>query len=187
MLEIASAIGGLGYIVLARFQRAEAWVFWLLSSVGYLVVFWMNELYGQSALQLFFVASAFYGYWCWRRIALHQNATSEGSSIAQLSREMRLLSLGAGSLGAAGGGALIFLQTAQLSSFIDAGLASFSVVATMLAAKKYLECWHYWIGINSVATIFFVTQGLHATAFLYATYCLFSVWAFTGWRKAIGR
>ena len=59
-------------------------------------------------------------------------------------------------------------RTSRSLPFWDGGLVAASLAAQWMAARKWLENWLVWIGVNVVSVGVFVSQQLHLTTALYA-------------------
>src|SRR5512137_1444696 len=68
------------------------WPLAIAASLLYGLLFWDSRLYGESALQLFFVAVALWGWWQWLR---GRQADGSGLRVRFLSRRGRLALLAA--------------------------------------------------------------------------------------------
>ena len=66
-VEAIAALLGLAYLLLAVRRNLWCWLCAFLSTSIYLVLFAHAKLYMQSALQVFYLAMAIYGYIEWRR------------------------------------------------------------------------------------------------------------------------
>ena len=62
---------------------------------------------------------------------------------------------------------------------MDGGLVAASLVAQWMAARKWLENWLVWIGVNVVSIGLYLSQRLLPTTGLYLLYL---VMAFVGYR-----
>jgi nicotinamide mononucleotide transporter len=60
---------GLSLAMVAANMRVHpvGWPLAIASSLLYALLFWRERLYGEAGLQLFFVAMALWGWWCWLR------------------------------------------------------------------------------------------------------------------------
>ena len=87
---------------------------------------------------------------------------------------------------------LSFLSGTLLSSFTDSAvpfLDAFvtwgAVVATYMVAKKLLENWLYWLVIDSISILLFISRDLWLTACLFGVYIVIIVFGFRLWSKAL--
>jgi len=172
----------LAYLVLAVRQHIACWLFAALSSAIFLWLFARADLLMQSALQVFYIAMAAYGWYSWRG----------GLSAAQASRLVVRwpLMYHAGGIAAI---ALLSTVSGWLSPsdgsvavrYVDALVACGSVFATWLVARKVLENWLYWIVLDSLAAGLYWSQGLIATALLFVLYAAIAVQGYRSWRSSI--
>lgn len=64
---------------------------------------------------------------------------------------------------------------------LDIGITVFSLLATYLTVKKYIQSWYYWSAIN-IATIFLVWPSeLYLTACLMIVYVIIAIKGLLGW------
>ncbi|XVJ69338.1 MAG: nicotinamide mononucleotide transporter [Rhizobacter sp.] len=66
-LELLGFVLALVMVVCNIRVNPWAWPLAIISSLVYALVFWQSKLYGESGLQLFFVAMALWGWWQWLR------------------------------------------------------------------------------------------------------------------------
>lgn len=168
----------LAYLLLAVRQNPWCWACAIASSAIYLALFMRTALPLQAALQAFYVGMAVYGWLAWR-------GGGDPDSVLAVSRWRLRRHLGAGALVAAftlaAGAAAARYGSAQ--PYADAFVASSSVLATWMVARKVLENWLYWIVIDSVAAVLYWTQGLHATAALFVVYVLIAARGLIAWTR----
>ena len=179
-LAVALAIA---YLLLAIRQNAWCWAFAIASSALYFMLFLRAGLVMQSALQVFFIAMAIYGWRQWRG-----TATRAPAPIRRWPAPRHVIALLAVGLATVVNGALVGHEGAGVVPYADAGVAWASVLTTWLVARKIIENWLYWIAIDVVAAVLYGSQGLHATAALYVLYAALAVRGYLEWRReaAIG-
>lgn len=153
-----------------------AWPLAVLSSLMYALLFADSRLYGEAALQFVFIGAAFWGWWQWRR---GRGADGAPLRVHHLSR--RGLALLAAATLAAWPllGLLLDRATDSDVPYFDALPTVASLAAQLLLARKCVENWPLWVGVNVVSVALFAHKGLWLTVMLYA---LFAVLALLGWR-----
>ena len=177
-LEWFAVLLAIAYLLLAIRQNPWCWAFAIVSSVLYLVLFSRAGLVMQSALQLFFIVMALYGWRKWRG-----TATSAPLPVRCWPWPWHLFALAGVALATVVNGALIARDGAGLVPYADAGVAWASVFTTWLVARKLLENWLWWIAIDVVAAALYGSQGLYATSALYLLYAALAVRGFQSWRR----
>jgi len=162
-------------MVLANFRvNPIAWPLAILSSLMYALLFADSKLYGEASLQFVFVGAAFWGWWQWLR---GQGDDGTPLRVHHLSRRGGVL-LAAATLTAWPLMGLLLQQDSDVPYF-DALPTVASLAGQILLARKCVENWPVWVGVNIVSVALFVHKGLWLTVVLYA---LFTVLALLGWR-----
>ena len=64
--EIIAVLASLTYIVLASREHRGCWPAAMLGSTIYVIVFFQYQLYMDSALNIFYVVMAIYGWLMWK-------------------------------------------------------------------------------------------------------------------------
>lgn len=181
--EWVAVLLALGYLVLAVRQNAWCWACAIASSAIFLVLFARAGLVMQAALQVYYVAMGGYGWWAWRR------GSRDGAALA-VSRwrpARHAAALAVLLLAAAANGWIVARVQGGWVPYIDAFVAWTSVLATWMVARKVLENWLYWIGIDSVAAALYWSQGLQATAVLFVLYVVIAARGYLAWRAGLAR
>ncbi len=179
-LETLGVVFALLYLVLVIRQNIWCWAAALVSTSIYVYVFLDAKLYMESALQVFYIVMAIYGWWQWRgddagnslpisRWGLPQHAIAIGTILA-----LSLLS-----------GLLLSRYTSAALPFIDSLTTWGGVVATYMVARKVFENWHYWFVIDSISVYLYFSRGLTQTAVLFVLYLVLVVVGYLAWRKAL--
>jgi len=154
------------------------WPLAILSSALYALLFAKSRLYGETALQLLFIAMALWGWWQWLR-GRADATDGHALRIARLSPRGWALSLGATAL--LWPATALFLRHATDTDvpWWDGFTTALSVVGQVLLGRKLLENWLAWLVVNLVSVGLFAYKGLWLTVVLYA---LFAVLSVAGWR-----
>jgi nicotinamide mononucleotide transporter len=78
-----------------------------------------------------------------------------------------------------------WMQFGAALPFTDAFTTVFSIIATILVARKNLENWLYWIVIDIVATGVYINREMYPTALLFFLYTLIAVFGWINWKNMI--
>ena len=65
--EILAVVLAIAYLVLAIRQNIWCWAAAAVSTLLYLFIMYQSRLYMESALQLFYLGMAYYGWYQWRK------------------------------------------------------------------------------------------------------------------------
>lgn len=182
--ETTAVVLAVIYLVLAIREIRWCWVAGFASSLLYLDLFFRASLYMESALQVFYMAMAVYGWWCWRpREAPAHGADGTGPTRPDIERRPPAwhACVFIGVLLLAGLNGWILRQTTDAAwPYVDAFISWGSIVTTWMVARKLLENWGYWLVLDGLALVLALERGLHLTAALFALYL---VLAAIGWRS----
>jgi nicotinamide mononucleotide transporter len=178
-LELAGFVTTwLGIWLTAR-RNMWCWPITLAADVIYVLVYYRVMLLSDSLLQVFFVGFTLYGWWHWSR-GIRQMGEVR---VAPLPARSMLLALAAGVAGAVIlGFPARFLHAAL--PFLDATLASYSLVGSWWQARKHIANWWLWIVVDTVYVGEYIYKDLWLTAVLYAGLVVLAVIGLYDWRRA---
>lgn len=177
--EAVAAAIGLAYLLLAVRRNLLCWLCAFVSTTIYLVVFARAELYMQSALQVFYLVMAVYGFLQWRK---GRNAEGE-LLIRSWTAKEHAVAAGLVALATVINGWLLVKQTDAAAPYLDSFVTWASVVTTWMVARRVIENWLYWIVVDAVAAYLYFTQDLMATTLLFVIYLGIVVRGYVAWRR----
>ncbi len=178
-LELAGVISTVLGIWLTTQRRLLCWPVVLVADVIYLEVFYRARLFSDALLQALFVVFTLYGWWHWWR-----GARDDGEiAVVLLGKRGRIGGLLAGAAGAVVL-AQVMVRVGAALPWLDATLASYSLVATWWAARKHIANWWLWIAVDVIYVGEYVYKGLQATAVLYAGLVALAILGVREWRRA---
>nr|WP_315466840.1 nicotinamide riboside transporter PnuC [uncultured Undibacterium sp.] len=178
-LELLSFLLSLITVVLTIRQVHWAWLFAILSSALYGLVFFDAKLYGDSALQLMFIVVSVWGWSQWL-------ASSDRTSVLPvsfLSGQDRLFA-GVAWLGifAILYGFLHFVTDTDVA-LADGFLTAGSLLGQILLSRKKIENWYIWIIVDVLYVALYLYKNLILTALLYSIFVVLAVIGARAWRK----
>jgi nicotinamide mononucleotide transporter len=180
-LEVIAFALALGCVVCNVLEIHWAWPLAIASSLLYAWLFFVSRLYGDVAVQAFFVLSSIWGWYQW----LFGRRTDAGGAAAPLAiarlGHARALAVVVAWLAAWP------LLGALLERFTDTDVPYFnafptagSFIGQVLLALKFVETWPVWLVVNTVSVVLYATKSLWLTA---ALYVIFATLAVAGWRR----
>jgi nicotinamide mononucleotide transporter len=177
--EAIAAALGLVYLLLAVRRNLLCWLCAFVSTAIYLVLFARASLYMQSALQVFYLIMAVYGFIDWK------NGRTEATGVLIRTWTMRQHAMAALAVAIATvvNGWLLVEHTDAAAPYLDSFVTWSSVITTWMVARRVLENWLYWIVVDALAAYLYFTQGLVATTVLFVIYLGIVVRGFFVWRK----
>ncbi|RJG15538.1 nicotinamide riboside transporter PnuC [Massilia cavernae] len=179
-LELVSFVLAVITVLLNIRQNHWAWLFAILSSATYGVVFFGALLYGDMALQLVFIAVSVWGWYQW----LHGGAHHESLQVTRLKQRGIAYSIGAWIAGFVL--IALFLRTYTNTDVphIDGFLTAGSLVGQLLLSRKKVENWHVWIAVDVLYVGLYVYKGLMLTAILYAVFVVMAWIGLRAWSRS---
>jgi nicotinamide mononucleotide transporter len=175
--ELAAVALGIAYLLLAMRESLWCWYAAFASTAIFLFIFWQVGLVMESALQVYYLAMAVYGWWQWQR-------GRQGSGELAISRwntKQHLVAVTSILLFSAASGLLLQQLTGAALPFLDSFTTWGSVLTTWMVTRKILENWLYWLVIDSVSIYLYIDRELYLTALLFATYLVIVIFGFKAW------
>ena len=179
-LEGLAAAFGVVSVYLSTRQSIWSWPTAIVNVAIYTVVFYQGRLYGQMGLQPIYLVLSVYGWYQW----LHGGAQRTELRVTRASPRL-LAALGLLNLAAWMALAAILRRTDAALPWLDALLTTTSLVAQWMMTRKILENWILWIAVDVVYVPTFISQGLYATAMLYAAFLVLALMGVVEWRRSI--
>ncbi|MTW11349.1 nicotinamide riboside transporter PnuC [Pseudoduganella eburnea] len=176
-LELLSFVLSVLTVWLNIRQNHWAWLFAIVSSATYAVVFFDARLYGDMALQGVFIAVSFWGWYQW----LHGNQGKQ-LGVSALTMRGRVLS---GLAWLAGFGILAWFLRTYTNTDVpnaDGFLTAGSLVGQALLSRKKIENWHVWIIVDVLYVALYVHKGLMLTAVLYGMFVAMAIAGLLAWQ-----
>ncbi|QIB66650.1 nicotinamide riboside transporter PnuC [Kineobactrum salinum] len=178
--EVIAVALGIAYLLLAVRESLWCWYAAFGGTAIYLWLFWQVRLPMESALQLFYLAMAVYGWQQWR-----SGARSDGRTrpISRWPARTHLFAIITVLSASAVSGALLQRYTDAALPYLDSFTTWGSVLTTWMVARKVLENWVYWLVIDSACIYLYLERGLLLTAVLFMVYLIIVVFGFFQWRQ----
>ncbi|AZQ84464.1 nicotinamide riboside transporter PnuC [Colwellia sp. Arc7-635] len=189
VMELIAVIASLLYVVLAAKGNIWCWPAAILSTVLYTVIFYDVYLWMDSALQLYYLLMAAYGWFCWRKNNGSNNTPSNNHNqskallYSQWSLQRHGIAILALTLLSLVLGWLMANYTPAHFPYLDSATTVFAVFATYLVTQKVLENWLYFIVIDFVSIYLYIEKSLIPTAALFAAYVVLAAYGYWQWRK----
>lgn len=179
-VEIFAAASGFLAVLLAVRNRVENWPVGIASCAVFVVVFAQARLYISLGLQLLYIGTSIFGWWSWR----HRGP--EGQTLPVRTLPLFPLALVfVGSILAVLPVGWLLSHSANPAPYWDAAIGTFTLVAMLLMARRFLPHWYFWTVANLLGMGLYARQGLYFTALLWASYQALCVAGMISWRKLL--
>lgn len=177
-LEIAAFILNVLGVWLTSKQYRICWLVNIVAVMLYMVIFYQVHLYADALLQGVFIIMQLYGWLSWTKASAAKPLHAGYMNQAVMARSLLI--------GAAAGlvlGLLFSTYTQASLPWLDSMLASFSLVASYWAARKYIESWAMWCVLDALYVLMYLHKSLNLTAFLYFIFILLALNGWRMWKK----
>ena len=181
--ELAAVIFAIAYLLLAVRENVWCWLFAFVSTAIYTTLFWDVSLLMDSALNVYYMAMAIFGWYQWTRGGVGRDAEPHALAIRSLSGRQHGLIIISIMLLTGISGYLLSQHSDAAWPYVDSFTTWASVITTYLVTRKYLQNWLYWIVIDAVSVPLYVDRGLKLTALLFVIYIIIAVLGYFNWQK----
>jgi|UniRef100_UPI0040493AD6 nicotinamide mononucleotide transporter len=144
------------------------------------IVFYHAKLYADMKLQGVYLIVLAYGWWHWSQPRDDQQVLR----VTRLTWEGRIGCIVTGLCGAFLWGWYLKANTDAAMPYRDAFIASFSILAQWLQARKKLENWIGWMVVNLAAIAVYWMAGLYWFAVLYLLFFVLAIGGHFEWLKS---
>jgi len=177
--EMVAVFFAIAYLLLAIKESIWCWPAALVSTMIYVFLFFDVNLYMESALQIFYILMAIYGWVLWR----HHGDDQQDLHISSWPAKYHLLAISLVILLVIISGFLLIENTDAVYPWLDSFTTWGAVITTWMVAKKILENWLYWLVIDSVAIYLYIQRDLYLTAVLFIVYVILCFVGYKQWHK----
>ena len=181
--EMTAVIFAIFYLLLAVKENILCWLFALMSTAIYTVLFWDVSLLMESALNVYYMAMAVFGWYQWTRGGHNGDGEPHALAVQSMSARQHALVIIAIVILSSVSGYLLGEHSSAAWPYVDSFTTWASVITTYLVTRKYLQNWLYWIVIDAVSVPLYIDRGLGLTALLFAAYIVIAAFGYLKWRN----
>lgn len=182
VIEITGAILSLIYLYLSINQKVSLWLFGIISSLFYIVVFFQSKLYADMSLQFYYIVISIYGWTNWKR---GKEGTNNNLPATRISKRLWLNIIAATLV-------IYFIYYLVLTGFTDSTIpkadslvGALSIIGTWMLARKFIENWLVWIVADGLCVGLYLYKDLYPTAILFIIYTIMSIDGYWQWKKTL--
>ncbi|HJN53358.1 MAG: nicotinamide riboside transporter PnuC [Pseudomonadales bacterium] len=177
--EALAVVFGLAYLILATRENILCWYAALIGTAISIYVFWDASLLMESALQVYYIIMAVYGWYQWR----YGSKDDDPLPIAMWRPRTHVLAIVSVLLISAISGYLLARNTQAAWPYLDSFTTWASVLTTYMVAKKILENWIYWLVIDSLSIFLYMERDLYLYSLLFFLYIIIAVFGLLQWQR----
>jgi nicotinamide mononucleotide transporter len=180
--EFAAVVFAILYLLLAVRENVLCWFFAFISTAIFTVLFWDVSLLMESALNVYYMVMAVYGWYQWTRGGTNGDQQPQALEIQSMTGQQHVLVITAIAILSFISGYLLGEHSDAAWPYVDSFTTWASVITTYLVTRKYLQNWLYWIVIDTVSIPLYIDRGLSLTALLFVAYVVIAVIGYLKWR-----
>jgi nicotinamide mononucleotide transporter len=181
--ETVAVILAIAYLLLAVKENILCWFFAFISTAIYTVLFWDVSLFMESALNVYYMAMAVFGWYQWTHGGKNGGEKPKALGVQTMTGKQHLAVIASIAILSFASGYLLNEHSAAAWPYVDSFTTWASVITTYLVTRKYLENWIYWIIIDAVSVPLYIDRGLNLTAVLFVAYIVIAVIGYFSWRE----
>jgi len=175
--EVLAVISAMAYLLLAVKESVWCWLFAFISTLIYTALFWHVSLLMDSALNVYYMAMAVFGWYQWTRggpISLPVKSLNFRQHLWIIATIVILSVIS---------GYYLSEHSSAVWPYVDSFTTWASVVTTYLVTQKYLQNWLYWVVIDAVSIPLYIDRSLSLTALLFVFYVIIAVFGYFKWKR----
>ena len=180
--DFAAVVFAILYLLLAVRENVLCWFFAFISTAIFTVLFWDVSLLMESALNVYYMVMAVYGWYQWTRGGTNGDQQPHALEIQSMTGQQHVLVITAIAILSFISGYLLGEHSDAAWPYVDSFTTWASVITTYLVTRKYLQNWLYWIVIDTVSIPLYIDRGLSLTALLFVAYVVIAVVGYLKWR-----
>ncbi|WGQ07963.1 nicotinamide riboside transporter PnuC [Pedobacter gandavensis] len=181
-LEWLGVFSGFICIYLATKENVLSWPISIISVIAYAWVFLDAKMYGDMALQFYFLFTAFYGWYFWIR-----KKEVNDKPVANLSRKGWWIAIGSIVILSVALGLFLDHFTDTNVPYEDGFCTAMSFVAQLMLSRKILQNWILWIIVDLCYIPLYIYKNLNLSAIFYAFLVAIAIKGYIDWRKTYRR
>ena len=179
-LDILTTILGLIYIWLEYRAHIALWIVGIIMPALDVYLYYSHGLYGDAGMAVYYTLAAVYGLCVWK-FKKTRKLKQELPIIHMPKRQY----LPAMVFFFVSWGGIYYVLTRWTDStvpLLDSFTNALSFVGMWALARKYLEQWLFWIGVDAVCLFLYIQKGIPFTAGLYGLYVVIAVMGYFKWK-----
>ncbi|MCK5491061.1 MAG: nicotinamide mononucleotide transporter [Candidatus Pacebacteria bacterium] len=194
-IEFFGTIFSLWCVWLVAKNNILTWPVGMVGIVLFGFLFWQIQLYSDFIEQIYFFFMSIYGWWMWSSMKkTKQKTTQTKLKITLNSKQSNKIYVVVIVLGTIVMGYFvghidlyfpqIFPEQASFP-YLDAFTTVMSFAATILMAKKKIECWYLWILVDVIGVGLYFEKDVVFVSFLYLIFLFIATKGYFIWRKEL--
>lgn len=178
LIEAIAAIASAWSVWLLAKNNPLGWWIGLIGVIAYGAVFSQVKLYGEVALQSFYLITSLQAIYIWLRGG--ENSTEK--PVCRISQRWLILTAVLVAVGVFGL-RTVLISLGGAAPFWDALTTILSAIAQLYLMERYLESWYLWIVADTIYVPLYASRGLYLTSILYAIFWLMAIYGLQNFQR----
>ena len=170
LIEAIAAIASAWSVWLLAKNNPLGWWIGLIGVIAYVAVFYQVKLYGEVAIQFFYLITSLQAIYVWLRGG--DNRTEK--PVCRMDQRWLILTAVLVTVGVFGLRTVLVYWGGAVP-FWDALTTILSAIAQLYLMERYLESWYLWIVADTIYVPLYASRGLYLTSILYAIFWLMAI------------
>jgi nicotinamide mononucleotide transporter len=184
IFEWLATISGFIYIFYTIREDVRLWLYGIISSALFALIFFKTSIYANSFLYIYYVIIGFYGWYTWSRA--EKSPDMKSKLTIHRSPVLKLIAYIALSIASAIPVYFILKRYSDSEApLIDALLTTGGMVATWMLTQKLIEQWIFWIIIDLIWCGLMFYKGMYPTMLLFTAYTVLAFKGYFEWKKEL--
>lgn len=181
-IELTGAVLGLLFIMLEIRQHILLWPVGIATSTFYVIVFFQAKFYADMSLQFYYILISIYGWYWW---IFGKKSHETEIPVQHTPKQTAYILTGVALVLSLVFAVFLYHYTDSPVPIADGITTAFSIVATWMLARKYLEQWLVWIGVNGLSLGLYLYKELYPTSVLFFVYFTLAIYGYYAWKKTM--
>lgn len=182
ILEAVAATIGLIYLILEYKASVWLWLFGVISPILYTYEFYINEVYANMSIQIYYVVASIYGIMVWKGI-IGKQTNKQQLPITSIPRKYIIPTIAICICLCIAIPLILKMYTESEVWLLDGISTALSIVGMWMLAKKYYQQWIIWIIVEPLIIGTSLQAEMYATALLYVIYTVIAIMGYIKWKK----
>ena len=185
ILEIVGVAIGLIYLWLEYKASIYLWIASIVMPAIYLFVYYDAGLYADTALNIYYLVIAIYGWIAWKyNISFSSKKTQKKElKISHVAPRQWIALILLYAVSQIVTSTLLINFTESDVPWLNGLTTALSIVGMWMLARKYIEQWIVWLVVDILSAGLYIYKGLYPTAALYLLYTVIAVFGYMKWKK----
>lgn len=178
LIEAIAAIASAWSVWLLAKNNPLGWWIGLIGVIAYAAVFYKVKLYGEVAIQFFYLVTSLQAIYIWLRGG--ENSTEK--PVSRISKRWLIITAVLVTVGVFGL-RTVLVSLGGAAPFWDALTTILSAIAQLYLMERYLESWYLWIVADTIYVPLYASRGLYLTSILYAIFWLMAIYGLQNFQR----